>query len=1031
MPTKKLVKDWLTITDEQKIRNQVQEKKDTGSFQAWVQVEDINPNAPKTPTTQIGQGTEAQNITDAPSLAKAVWAEPWKLDVPETQPLPKTDTFDSIDPKTWQKFNADWTPYQEPTQTDGFIDKWNQQIQQADELKDKALEDLKVERDKAVDDTKRGFALWKAKFDENKANYVNYQEVNTKYNAVVDEITSNMSDTGVVDESVYQSIANKYWLTIEQVKNPNRILDEAELTEEGKENLWVNNFEKGIEDSTKNFERRKEDLENRLTQTQQSYNNQIEDAQRSITDAISGMTASGASSWLFRSTALQDSMNRTREDWTRVIDRIRNVKNRAIWDITTSISRITDDFESSISEAQKNFKENYKEVNVENMLALNEIGLNLTWDKLSKALSDIEDEFGVKSQAVFQSYMNNLTAINSAVNENMDLVERITDQEEEKELKTYNEYLANDWLLLQSSNLDDIIRWVQEGKITPESAQNLRKIMQTSIQSTLWAIAPLELWDIDNINYLLENGYTPEQAIALMQESFDKFKATEEIQYREFNGNLYKETATGLELVQEWDKTTDKPFTVSSGSSVYDPVTGTFKTPEWVSWEWLWDLRSLAWNYPWQAWAKNNNPAWITWNANFDNPRDWTTAQRLIDAWVNFSKGTSRPASEWGNYVTFDTMEDWLKAQRILMSWTYGNSTVWQMLQSWVGTSEWPNYAKQVAWNAGIDTGVRVSDLSDIELAQLQAAKIRKESPWLADLLESKTKESDITTNDEMQFRLAESMTWNAKVDFLKEQWLYDKYLKRQESIASTKEKYREYVNEYNSTLKLGTGISEKDAELIMQEFNDAIAREDEEWMKTAIFRWVVAKNDDNKPVFDTYKSTIKNLNDIQEAHKRYTEKGWKTGILNWSLEKISQKIWKTTDPDLAIINAWINGILALYVKDISGAAVTDAERQFIATMLPSIQNVKWLNDVLSQTFIKRIRNGAEQPIRSTVQSDDIYDEVFKPHFMLKEVDWITKTKYDIDKNMDTTTSEDIEEKPVDKDTIKANNWKTYTIKVK
>lgn len=576
MPTKKLVKDWIAITDEQRIKNQVQEKKDTGSFQAWVQVEDINPNAPKTPTTQIGQGTQAQNIADAPNLAKAVWAEPWKLDVP--QPLPKTDTFDSIDPKTWEKFNADGTPYQEPTQTDGFIDKWNQQIQQADELKDKALEDLKVERDKAIDDTKRGFALWKAKFDENKANYVNYQEVNTKYNAVVDEITSNMSDTGVVDESVYQSIANKYWLTIEQVKNPNRILDEAELTEEWKENLWVNDFEKGIEESTKNFDRTKEDLENRLTQTQQSYNNQIEDAQRSITDAISGMTASGASSWLFRSTALQDSINRTREDWTRVIDRIRNVKNRAIWDITTSISRITDDFESSISEAQKNFKENYKEVNVENMLALNEIGLNLTWDKLSKALSDIEDEFGVKSQAVFQSYMNNLTAINSAVNENMDLVERITDQEEEKELKTYNEYLANDWLLLQSSNLDDIIKWVQEGKITAESAQNLRKIMQTSIQSTLWTIAPLELWDIDNINYLLENGYTPEQTIALMQESFDKFQAPpEEIQYREFDGKLYRETADGLVLEKEGTVSQDWAWTKLDDGTLYNKNTGATK----------------------------------------------------------------------------------------------------------------------------------------------------------------------------------------------------------------------------------------------------------------------------------------------------------------------------------------------------------------------------------------------------------------------------------------------------------------------
>jgi hypothetical protein len=30
------------------------------------------------------------------------------------------------------------------------------------------------------------------------------------------------------------------------------------------------------------------------------------------------------------------------------------------------------------------------------------------------------------------------------------------------------------------------------------------------------------------------------------------------------------------------------------------------------------DLRYLADQFPNQAWAKNNNPAGITWNANFD-----------------------------------------------------------------------------------------------------------------------------------------------------------------------------------------------------------------------------------------------------------------------------------------------------------------------------------------------------------------------------------------------------------------------------
>jgi hypothetical protein len=82
--------------------------------------------------------------------------------------------------------------------------------------------------------------------------------------------------------------------------------------------------------------------------------------------------------------------------------------------------------------------------------------------------------------------------------------------------------------------------------------------------------------------------------------------------------------------------------------------------------EWLWDLRWLASQFPWQARAKNNNPAGITRNGNFDNPKPWTTAYALQQAGIQYNKGTPRPWNEWGNYVTFNTIEDWLAAQRII-----------------------------------------------------------------------------------------------------------------------------------------------------------------------------------------------------------------------------------------------------------------------------------------------------------------------------------------------------------------------------
>lgn len=175
--------------------------------------------------------------------------------------------------------------------------------------------------------------------------------------------------------------------------------------------------------------------------------------------------------------------------------------------------------------------------------------------------------------------------------------------------------------------------------------------------------------------------------------------------------------------------------------------------------EWLWDLRGLASQFPWQARAKNNNPAWITRNGNFDNPKPWTTAYALQQAGIQYDKGTPRPWNEWWNYVTFNTIEDWLAAQRLMMSQTYGNSTVGKMLSSRVWTGEWPNYAKQVAWMAGLDVNTPISQLSDEQLSTLQMSKIKKESPWLSKLLQQQQKQA---INSEQPSWSKQLPAWNA-----------------------------------------------------------------------------------------------------------------------------------------------------------------------------------------------------------------------------------------------------------------------------
>lgn len=236
-----------------------------------------------------------------------------------------------------------------------------------------------------------------------------------------------------------------------------------------------------------------------------------------------------------------------------------------------------------------------------------------------------------------------------------------------------------------------------------------------------------------------------------------------------------------------------------------------------------WDLRWLASQFPWQAWAKNNNPAWITWNSNFDK---WLwTAKLLKEAWINYSKWTARPSGEWWNYVTFDTIEDWLKAQQIMMTQTYWNSTVWQMLSKWVWTSEWPNYAKQVAWNAWVDINSKVKDLTPEQLNSLQLSKIQKESPWLYWLL---TKKGWVWAEEKKSYLERMKFWWLTPSEYWKIQKIASKWW---------------WLDEYNQALKKGmltnlTPVQQKAYETLVDDIQGSSIYKDMKTFQNSL--WVV-----------------------------------------------------------------------------------------------------------------------------------------------------------------------------------------------
>lgn len=123
------------------------------------------------------------------------------------------------------------------------------------------------------------------------------------------------------------------------------------------------------------------------------------------------------------------------------------------------------------------------------------------------------------------------------------------------------------------------------------------------------------------------------------------------------------------------------------------------------------DVRQYAKFHPWIAWWRNNNTSGITMGS--------TELQNAFDkAWIEWEKGTLRPANEWNRYYAFPDLENGMRAKLLIIKRSYKDSTISQFLARW-----WTDSIPTT-----LDKNRKIGSLSDSELLSFLRLQIQKES---------------------------------------------------------------------------------------------------------------------------------------------------------------------------------------------------------------------------------------------------------------------------------------------------------------
>lgn len=534
----------------------------------------------------LKESKEFKKLPDSAYFVNEKWDEVQKL-------MKKWESKEDYNTRVWIPEKISETPW-ETTETTGRTEintdisnwKWfnpngkslweevKTEIQQTTGIAeiDTAISDLRNQKDQSISDTIKNYNINKWLFEEKKNLFTNYDDVNSSFEGVLWDLETIQKGGLNPTEQDYQNIANKYGVTIEEVMNPTTILDKLTLSDEGKVETGVTDFEKNITNLTTNFENQKSDLNRNLEIQKQNTANQIDDTQEQLNRTTQSMVKSWVWSGANRSSGYQQGIENIKQDSQKTMTRMQQALNNIEGATATNIERLTATYNDSVDNAKNQLDNQLEQVKYNLWLDLNWLE-DKYWagtKELQNALKAINEEFWTQSMEVFSQYVTNMKSIQDLTNS--ELENEIT---RDNLLRTqadrrYNELVANNGALLINSTVDNLMEEYAQGNITLQRFQDLQNVMTNGITNVLSQVGNIDSADMVQIKEKLASWLTPTEVIWEMSQ-LEKFKDVEDSttqDWSKFDDNrLYNERTGEFKNVTTWETTSED---ISDVDSVVD-----------------------------------------------------------------------------------------------------------------------------------------------------------------------------------------------------------------------------------------------------------------------------------------------------------------------------------------------------------------------------------------------------------------------------------------------------------------------------
>lgn len=407
------------------------------------------------------------------------------------------------------------------------------------------MQKIQSQWDIAKFDATKDYYIQKGQWEQNKSNYLNYDETVSLWDQVARAVSNQAqaNNYGALTDAQIQSIAGQFGVSPEEVKNPSLIGQRLQLSDQGKMSYGVTQEEWNAQDRQTQYERQIQDAQRQLEITGRNINNQIADVEKQAQRTLGFMEAAGAWSGANRSTAYTQGMQNVRNDANETISRLnqmwQDVQNADI----ESRARLTQDFNNAVSRAkqQMDFQlDNAKQSAMTQMLYLEDkYGLSST--ELTTKIKGINDMLSQNSLDAYTKYQTSMLNASKIANENISLYQKMQEAQQKSYNARYEEYTAGNGAMLKSTTYGNIENDIKSGKLSPMQWDQLKNAITTSIQASIESSAggkPLNENAINSIKQLLRNGATPSEALSRFLSSNPEYMPISNVKIQDLGEEL-------------------------------------------------------------------------------------------------------------------------------------------------------------------------------------------------------------------------------------------------------------------------------------------------------------------------------------------------------------------------------------------------------------------------------------------------------------------------------------------------------------